>query len=267
MPPTGNLTIVKLGGSVITNKASTPPEINRSNLVRIAEELKNYGGRLIIVLGGGAHGHQSAHSHGYADSSTPPNQLLKGIPHVRHNMSILALEVETILSNAGIPGVVIAPFSASWLSNGSIVKFPLKLIQKSLDAELVVITHGDVCYDEVLGASILSGDTIAVHIAEKLSAAALYLGTDVDGVFEDNPRINPQAKLIPVIDKSNMKEVLQKSGPSSATDVTGGMTKKLKELFKISSTGTEIAIFNLTAPNRLSDLLLGTPTYCTRISI
>jgi len=267
MPLTENLTIVKLGGSVITNKSSKPPEVNRSNLIRIAKELRDYEGHLIIVLGGGAHGHQAANAHGYGDSSTPIDQLIRGIPHIRHNMSTLALEVETTLSDAGILGVVISPFSTTLLRNGSIIKFPLDLIEKTLDSKLVVITHGDVCYDEVLGASILSGDTITVHLADELSAAALYLGTDVDGVFEDDPRKNPNAKLIQVIDKLNMKEVLEKSGPSSATDVTGGMSRKLKELFKISSSGTEIAIFNLTKPNRLSDLLSGKPTYCTRISM
>ena len=261
------LLIVKLGGSVITHKASTPPEVNKRNIARIAKELKTLDSKLIIILGGGAHGHQAAHAYGYGNPTTPPSQLFKGIPHVRHNMSKLALEIESILNNAGIPGVVISPFTIVWLKNGRITGFPLNLIQKSLDSGLVVISHGDVCFDTIKGASILSGDTIAVHLARELSASALYLGTDVDGVFEDDPHHNPQAKLIPLISNSNKDEVLKKSGPSSATDVTGGMAKKISELITLSSSGTEIAIFNLTVPNRLSDLVLGKPTPCTRIAV
>lgn len=267
MSSSGKLVIVKLGGSVITHKTSSPPEVDKNNLSRIAEELKTHDSRLIIILGGGAYGHQAAHAYGYGNPTTPSSQLLKGVPHVRHNMSTLALEVESILSNTGIPGVVISPFTAVWLKDGKITDFPLSLIQKSLDSDLVVISHGDVCFDAIKGASILSGDTIAVHLARELSAAALYLGTDVDGVLEDDPRHNPQAKLIPLISNSNKDEVLKRSGPSSATDVTGGMTKKISELITLSSSGTEIAIFNLTVPNRLSDLILGKPTPCTRIAV
>jgi isopentenyl phosphate kinase len=267
MSSSGKLVIVKLGGSVITHKASAPPEVDRTNLSRIATELKTHDSRLIVILGGGAHGHQAAHAHGYGNPTTQSSQLLKGIPHVRHNMSTLALEVESILNNAGVPGVVISPFTTVWLKDGIITDFPLNLIQKTLDSNLVVISHGDVCFDTIKGASILSGDTIAVHLARELSAAALYLGTDVDGVLEDDPRRNPQAQLIPVISDSNKDEALKRSGPSSATDVTGGMSKKISELITLSSSGTEIAIFNLTVPNRLSDLLLGKPIPCTRITV
>ncbi len=267
MPLSGKLVIVKLGGSVITQKASTPPEIDKNNIGRIAEELKTHDSQLIVILGGGAHGHQAAHAYGYGNPATPRSKLLKGIPHVRHNMSTLALEVEAILNNTGIPGVVISPFTAVWLRDGRIADFPLDLIQKSLDSDLVVILHGDVCFDIIKGASILSGDTIAVHLARELSAAALYLGTDVDGVFDDDPNHNPQARLIPLISNSNKDEVLKRSGPSSATDVTGGMAKKISELIKLSSSGTDIAIFNLTVPNRLSDLMSGRPIPCTKIVV
>jgi len=175
--------------------------------------------------------------------------------------------LDCIMNNAGIPGVIISPFSIAWLKDGKIEDFPLKLIQKSLDSNLVVITHGDVCFDSIKGASILSGDTIAVYLARELSAEALFLGTDVDGVFEDDPRQNPQAKLISSISNSNKDRVLKRSGPSSATDVTGGMTKKISELITLSSSGTEIVIFNLTVPGRLSDLILGKPIPCTKIAV
>ncbi|MFW9807630.1 MAG: hypothetical protein ACFFFK_12955, partial [Candidatus Thorarchaeota archaeon] len=72
------LTIVKLGGSVITYKDSTPPKVNKKNLIRITKEMKSYRGELIIVLGGGAHGHQAAHSHGYGNPKSGKDILLKG---------------------------------------------------------------------------------------------------------------------------------------------------------------------------------------------
>jgi isopentenyl phosphate kinase len=265
--PLKPLTIVKLGGSVITFKDSTPPKINEANLFRIANELKAHRGELIIVLGGGAHGHQAAHSHGFADSKSPKELLLKGIPPIRHNMSVLALSVENNLNKEEIPAIVIPPFSSVTLRNGLIHDFPTNIIRKSLDNGLVVITHGDVCFDEERTASILSGDTIAVYLAKELNAETILIGTDVDGVLDDNPKFNPAAKHVPIINQENMGTILSKTGPSTNTDVTGGMSKKVSELLKISRQNREIVIFNLTVTDRLKLLLQNESTICTRIQL
>jgi isopentenyl phosphate kinase len=262
-----SLTIVKLGGSVITHKDSAPPKVNEKNLSRIAKELKEHKGELIIILGGGAHGHQAAHSHGYANPESPKELLVKGIPPIRRNMASLASSVETYLNSEGIPAIIISPFTSVTLRNGLIDNYPTNIIRKSLENHLVVITHGDVCYDEETTASILSGDTIAVHLAEKLNAETILIGTDVDGVLDDNPKTNPAAKHIPIINQENKETILSKTGPSTNTDVTGGMSKKLTELLEISRQDRKIIIFNLTVPNRLKLLLQNEPTICTRIQL
>lgn len=260
-----SLTIVKLGGSVITFKDSSPPKVNEENLARIARELQTRQGELILVLGGGAHGHQAAHSHGYGDPKSPKDLLLKGIAPIRHNMSELAMAVETSLNGECIPAVVIPPFCTTILKNGLIQDFPTNIIQKALDNGLVVVTHGDVCFDEESTASILSGDTIAVYLAEQMDAETILIGTDVDGVMDDNPKLNPSAKHIPVINQENMDSILSKAGPSTNTDVTGGMAKKLSELLELTKQNREIIIFNLTVPDRLKSLLQKESTVCTRI--
>jgi isopentenyl phosphate kinase len=260
-----NPIIVKLGGSVITHKGSSPPMINDENLSRIANELKSHKGELIVVLGGGAHGHQAAHSYGFGNPETQKEKLLMGVPHIRHNMSVLALKVESEMNKEGIPTVVIPPFAIVTLRNESIQDFSTKTIQKILESGSAVLTHGDVCFDEEKGASILSGDTIAVYLAKELNVKSIYIGTDVEGVMDKNPVLNPSAKHIPIINHANKEDVLTKTGPSMSTDVTGGMSKKVNELFELAKHDLEIVIFNLTVPGRLSSLLLGEPIVCTRI--
>ncbi|NHI83238.1 MAG: hypothetical protein EAX81_02900 [Candidatus Thorarchaeota archaeon] len=267
MPQAKKLIIVKLGGSVITHKSSVPPKVNIANLTLIAKEIKDYTGKLILVLGGGAHGHQAAHSYGYSDVSTDKRQLIRGIPHIRHNMSILSLEVESILKANNLQSVILSPFSLVLLNDRIIESFAITSIQRTIDSGIIVILHGDVCFDNILGASILSGDTIAAYLAKRLKANALYMGTDVDGIFEGDPHLDSSAKLVPLIDQSNKEQILRMAGPSSATDVTGGMTKKLQELFWLSNSGIDIAIFNLQKKDVLSGLLRGRKVLCTRIAI
>jgi isopentenyl phosphate kinase len=262
-----SLAIVKLGGSVITHKESSPPRVNKDNLYRIARELRNHEVELIVVLGGGAHGHQAAHKYGFGNNSATPELLLEGVSPIRHNMTVLSLEVEQVLNSEGVNAVVLPPFTMVTLQNRKITDFPTGMIRRTLDSGLVAVTHGDVCFDSTLGASILSGDTIAVHLAKEMKAKALYIGTDVDGVLEEDPRINPETKHIEVIDTSRWDTIAAMTGPSSATDVTGGMKKKLDEISTLAGLDIDIAVFNLGVSNRLSSLLSGTTTLCTRIRI
>jgi len=260
-----NLVIVKLGGSVITHKESSPPTVNEEHLSRITKELAVHDGELIIVLGGGAHGHQAAHKHGFGNPDTAPEQLLAGIPEIRHNMNLLASRVEKELNKQGIPGVVISPFMFVTLHNNLIDQFSTKIIEDTLKAGITVIIHGDVCIDKTKSASILSGDTIAKYLTEQLKPKAVFIGTNVDGVMDDNPTVNPNAKPIPFINNANKTEILSLTGPSSSTDVTGGMTKKITELLELANLNVDIVIFNLLVDGRLTALFENNSVVCTRI--
>jgi isopentenyl phosphate kinase len=258
--------ILKFGGSAITFKDKSPPEVNRPVLEQAAKELTSAKNPVVLVLGGGAHGHQAAHSHGYGSSDTPKTTLIRGISSIRHNMSLLALEVESILSNHGLEAVVLPPFSFVRLNDGAIEEFPIGTIRKCLESSIITIVHGDVCFDESRGASILSGDTIVSHLANELDAQSIYLGTNVDGLFDDNPVDNPSAALITELSLSNRDQVLFRTGTSSSTDVTGGMSRKITDLLSLSNTESEIAIFNLMIPGRLQALLENRQTICTRVT-
>jgi isopentenyl phosphate kinase len=260
-----NLVIVKLGGSVITHKESSPPTVNEKHLARIAKELAIHDGKLVVVLGGGAHGHQAAHKHGFGNPDSTPKQRLAGIPEIRHNMTSLASRVEIELNSQGIPSVVFSPFMFVTLRDNLIDYFPTKIIKETLKAGSTVIIHGDVCIDETESVSILSGDTIAKYLAEHLKPKAVFIGTNVDGVMDDNPVMNPNAKHIPFINNSNKDEIFSLTGPSTSTDVTGGMTKKITELLAIANQNIDIVIFNLLVEGRLKALFENDTTICTRI--
>ena len=259
------LTIIKLGGSVITYKDRTPPKCDIESLSRIATEMKTTNNSILIVLGGGSFGHQAAHEFGYGDIETSTKTRLDGIPAIRHNMTLLSLEVEKILNNKGIKSVVISPFSFVKLQNGKVIDFRLEIIKKAIESGITIIIHGDVCFDENLGSSILSGDTIVTYLAQKLEATQILLGTNVDGVYEENPNTNPGAKIIPEINRRNVEIALSGAGPSNSTDVTGGMSKKISDLLNITDENTEIVIFNLGVSGRLEALLAGKSVICTKI--
>ncbi len=265
MPLLKNISIVKLGGSAITFKNLTPPKTNASLLERVARELASYKGTLVIVLGGGAHGHQAAHRFGYGSPDASTTDILSGISHIRHNMSVLSQEVETHINKYGLNAVVHPPFCSVLLRNGRIKEYPLYHYTKSMESGLTVLTHGDVCFDMQEGASILSGDTIVTHLTRNLKPKSVLIGTDVDGVYKGDPKTNPDALFVPELDSSNLDEIVRFAGPSGSTDVTGGMKRKLEGLVDVAKYTEKIAIFNLTISGRLQALLQHKQTRCTTV--
>ncbi len=260
-----DLTIVKLGGSVITYKDKVPPKTDIDALDRIAQELRACRGPLIVVLGGGAHGHQAAKHYGY-DTPEGMERRLEGVPLIRHNMTLLCQDVQDSLARAGISTVSIPPFCTFVLNAEKIDEYFIEPIVMSLESGLTVVTHGDVCFDRSHGASILSGDTLVSWLSAQLGAPRVLVGTDVDGIYDSDPRMNPDAKLVRRVDNSNELFVLDGLGPSASIDVTGGMLKKVRELIEAAQHGATVTIFNLSVEGRLEALLRGEETICTRIA-
>ena len=55
------------------------------------------------------------------------------------------------------------------------------------------------------------------------------------------------------------------TGPSSSTDVTGGMTKKITELLELANHDIDVVIFNLLVADRLTALFGNESVVCTKI--
>ncbi|MEM4018467.1 MAG: hypothetical protein QXW46_06900, partial [Sulfolobales archaeon] len=91
---------------------------------------------------------------------------------------------------------------------------------------LVPLTYGDVITSDK-GFEVISGDTLAWYIARELRIGEIVFVTDVDGLYDSDPKTNPGAKKI---SRASIDEVLGfLSISSSKVDVTGGMVRKLYE--------------------------------------
>ncbi|MCF0129843.1 MAG: glutamate 5-kinase [Pseudobutyrivibrio sp.] len=86
-------------------------------------------------------------------------------------------------------------------------------------------------------------DTLSAIVAALVNADCLVLLSDIDGLFTDNPRTNPDAKLVPVVD--DVDEVLHMASKDTGSDVgTGGMATKLKAAQIASACGADMIITN-----------------------
>jgi len=70
-------------------------------------------------------------------------------------------------------------------------------------------------------------DLLSAHVASKLDAGLLVLLTDTDALYESDPRINPNARPISVVERVT-KVIKAAAGRSGSEHSSGGMVTKLQ---------------------------------------
>lgn len=87
-------------------------------------------------------------------------------------------------------------------------------------------------------------DTLSAIVASLVEADALVLLSDIDGLYTDDPRTNPDVKYIEVVEELT-DELMNMGKASTGSSVgTGGMTTKLQAAKIASSTGVDMVIAN-----------------------
>jgi isopentenyl phosphate kinase len=237
--------ILKLGGSVITDKtgelAAKTEDINR-----IAEEIKRAGtDNLVIVHGGGSFGHPTAQKYGIKDGLKEPAQKI-GFTETHHVMTVLNGLIMDALVWHEIPSLSITPSSCIVTENGRIKHFDDTVLRRCMDMGFVPVLYGDAVFDEKLGVTILSGDQLIAYLGIKLKAEKIVVGVDTDGIYEADPKVDKTAKPYLRLNLDQLKRVQAKLGKAQTTDVTGGMAGKIGELIPAVDAGIDVQIINAT---------------------
>ena len=121
-------------------------------------------------------------------------------------------------------------------------------------AVLPIINENDtVVTDEIV---IGDNDTLGAIVATSVKADLLILLSDIDGLFTDDPRVVPNAKLIPEI-REITPEILAHAGGKGSAIGTGGMATKLRAAEIVMSAGCDMIIANGKDPLILYDILEG----------
>ena len=99
-------------------------------------------------------------------------------------------------------------------------------------------------------------DNLAALITLLMDADLLIILTDIDGLYDQNPRIHSKARLIPAVAKIT-KEIESIAGRIPGALGTGGMLSKIEAAKKMSSAGIPMVIANGKTSDILIDLMSG----------
>jgi isopentenyl phosphate kinase len=243
----GPVTLLKLGGSVITDK-STPFSFRAETVAAIGREVHSAGVKTIVVHGGGSFGHTLAKKFGLSSSSFSEDPV--GVSETRAAMFELDRLVCKSLAESKVSPYPFSPFDLLTRTSAPSAR---RWLAGLLGRGMTPVTFGDVTLHPS-GFRVLSGDTIMFELSRVIRPARAVFALDVDGVLRPGgneiiSRLSPRSA-----------EELQLGG---ATDVTGGMELKLRVAARMARAGVEVRFVSGFRRHEVSKAIKGEDFYGT----
>lgn len=252
--------LVKLGGSVLTDKARlrTP---RKTAIARLTKELAGLGDDVIMVHGAGSYGHVLAKKYALNGPAAPSKA--RGAAVVQRDVRALDGLVVDGLLKAGLAPVVLPPSAILGLDAGRVASFDVAPFREYLHAGFTPVTFGDVVRDRERGVAVCSGDVLMLELAKAFRPRSVVFAADVDGLFTADPKRAKDAQLLLSVSAEDLS--LIDFGPAKGADVTGGIEAKVRRMLEIASFADETIIVNGNVMNRVRDALRGRIVIGTRV--
>ena len=253
------LTLLKLGGSLITDK-DRPHTPRPDVLARLADEIAaarevETGLPLIIGHGSGSFGHIAARKHGTRQGVQSAADWV-GFATVWKEARALNQIVLEELTNAGLPVIAFPPSASVMARAGEPVRWDLLPMQAALAAGLIPLINGDTIFDEQRGGTILSTEDLFIYLAHALRPRRILLAGLEAGVWSDFPACT---RLIDTLTPASFPAAAAHISGSASVDVTGGMLEKVRIMLRLTEESPEMEtlIFSGQQPGAVRSALLG----------
>jgi isopentenyl phosphate kinase len=264
--------LIKIGGSCLSNKMllykalntknsesiKAALEINSENVELIASELGTLyssGKKMIVLTGVGSPGHYTVLKHALHKGDNGTDEQHLGLLEAQIAVNRLRQLILEVFLKYKIPSVQFYASSMYQSENRRIITSYTENMEKFLGRGLVPVISGDMVPDGTMGYSVLSGDQILADLAVKFKPSQIVYGSDVDGIYDSDPNVNPTAQLIPEISQGEIGNIIEQL---TGEDASGQMKGKLLEIKGLLENGfEEVFVLNLTKKGNLFEAMNG----------
>lgn len=262
--------LVKLGGSVITNKERECTFLPKTAR-RLVEEMRYGGGPMVVTHGGGSFGHKKAAHYKLREGldealrGTERDQVA-GFAEVQEDMRALNQNVIGLMNKFGLAAVTVPTCAVVSFSGGRLTKMDTYMFDRALAMGAVPVAFGDVVFDSKLTFTICSADDLMLALARKYRPERAIFVMDVDGIFDKDPYEYPGSNLVTEVrSRKDLPPALRKAGSRKGVkDVTGGIGAKAEVALAMASLGVETILINGCVANRLNRTIKGQSIIGTR---
>lgn len=229
--------VVKIGSSSLTHEDNGTLNLRKiESLVRVLCELKNLNKDVVLVSSGAIAAGRQAAGHLPRPDSISQKQALAAIGQAHLMMTYQRLFSEYSHLTAQIlmtKDTLINPVSYQNARNTFEELFRLGSIP-IVNENDTVATHEIVFGDN---------DRLSAVVAALVKADLLILLSDIDGMYTEDPRKNPEARFITEVERID-ERLLSMAGGAGSDVGTGGMAAKLAAAQIATDSGVDMVIAN-----------------------
>lgn len=242
--------VIKVGTSTLTHKTGRLNIRRMEKLVKVISDIQNSGRQVTLVssgaigLGMGKMGMQNR------PDETPLKQACAAVGQCE-----LMYIYDKLFGNYNITvaQILLTKYILDTPRKNNVVNTFEQLFARGV---IPVVNENDTVAIDELELEFGENDTLAAHVAQFSNSDMLIILSDIDGFYDANPKIDPNAKLIPIVTEIN-DDIRKLAGDAVSGLGTGGMITKINAAEMAMNAGIDMAILNGRNPDILYDLFDG----------
>ena len=237
--------VVKIGTSTLTHHKTGRLNIRRvEKLVKILSDLQNEGKEIILVSSGAVG--LGAGKLGLAEKpkDTPTKQACAAVGQCE-----LMYMYDKLFGEYGltVAQLLLTKFVLMEDRKRNVQNALARLIRSNV---IPVVNENDTVAIDELELEMGENDSLAANVAVISDADLLIIMSDIDGLFDKDPRKNTDAQLIPVVEEIT-DDIIASAGGAGTQFGSGGMATKIKAAGIANAAGIDLVIINGRYPENL----------------
>lgn len=242
--------VIKVGTSTLTHKTGRLNIRRMEKLVKTLADIQNSGHEIILVSSGAIGLGMSKMGLRERPTDTPMKQACAAVGQCELMYMYDKLFGEY---NLNVAQILLTRYILETPRKNNVENTFYKLIEHNI---IPVVNENDTVAIDELELAVGENDSLAAHVGMFCHADLLVIMSDIDGFFDGDPRSNPDAKLIPVVEKIDDK-IRALAGDAVSGLGSGGMITKINAAEIAMDAGFDMAIVNGRNPGILYDLFDG----------
>ena len=249
--------VIKLGTSTLAHKTGKLNIRRMTNLVRVISDLHNSGREIIMVssgavgLGAGKLGLPEKPK----DTKTKQAVAAIGQCELMHVYDDMFAKYSVTVAQILLTGDdVDDPERAAHLKATFTALLEMGVIPVVNENDSVSAAEIETGQHKILG----DNDTLSAIVAKLCDADLLVLFSDIDGLYDADPRTNKSARLLSRIEALT-DDILSMAGGAGSWRGTGGMATKLNAAHIAMNASCDMVITNGSKPENLYEIVEGKP--------
>ena len=236
--------VVKLGTSTLTHRTGRLNIRRVEQLVKNLADLQNAGHEMIIVSSGAIGLGMAKLGLQERPKDTPSKQACAAVGQCE-----LMYLYDNLSSNysLNVAQMLLTKYILLEDRKVNVQNALEKIIEHGV---IPIINENDTVAIDELELEVGENDSLAATVASLARADLLIIMSDIDGLYDSDPRTNPDAKLIPVVEEIT-DEIRELAGGAGTKLGTGGMITKINAAEIAVNNGIDMIIVNGKNPDNL----------------